>query len=83
MQDTPRSSCDAEIKLTTFKCNKFGSLKHPEPHYIAVKKRGENVGKIFMIEKFTIKKAARARYLVDQLIIVMEQINRLFEAVWF
>ena len=43
-----------------------------------VKKRGGIVGKIFTIVEFAIKKAARARCLVGQPTIMMEQIKRLF-----
>ena len=44
-----------------------------------VKKRGRTVGKIFTIVELTIKKAARARCLVGQPTIMLEQVKRLFK----
>ena len=42
-----------QLRMSIFKCNKCGSVKHPVP-------RGRTVGKIFTIVELTIKKAARA-----------------------
>ena len=65
--------CRKCSKLTTFKCNKCGSLKHPVA--LCVEKWEETVGKIFTIVEVTIKKETRA----CQLTIMMKQVKRLFE----
>ena len=69
--------CRKCSKLTIFKCNKCGSLKHPVP--LCGEKTGRTVGKIFTIVELTIKKAARTRCSVGQPTIMMEQIKRLFK----
>ena len=78
-QETPRSSCDAENAQSSPHLNTASvDLLNILCHFV-VKKRGGTVGKIFTIVEFTIKKAARARCLVGQPTIVMEQVKRLFK----